>query len=260
MPRRGAPIAFGVYRVVRSIGEGGMGEVWLAERSDGEFEQRVAVKRLAYPTPGLLQRFRAGAADPRALEHPNIARLLDGGVDADGTPYLVMEYVEGVPIDRLLRRATALGVAARLRLFLHVCDAVQYAHQNLVVHRDLKPSNILVTADGAPKLLDFGIAKLLDDDRDDAADADRRAPADARLRRPEQFTRRRGDDGDRRLRARRRAVRAVGRGAAAVGVSRREGCGDAAEPIRRRRALRSIATTGDAIAARVARRSRSHRR
>ncbi|MFI4969981.1 MAG: protein kinase [Lysobacterales bacterium] len=137
-----------------------MGEVWLAERSDGEFEQRVAVKQLAYPTPGLLQRFRQERQILARLEHPNIARLIDGGVDADGAPYLVMEYVEGVPITDFAQ-AHALDLPARLRLFLRVCDAVQYAHQNLVVHRDLKPSNIFVSEDGTPKLLDFGIAKVL---------------------------------------------------------------------------------------------------
>ena len=155
-----APVAFGVYRVVRSIGQGGMGEVWLAERGDGEFEQRVAVKRLTYPTPGLLQRFRQERQILARLEHPNIARLIDGGLDANGVPYLAMEYVEGVPITAFAHDQS-LGIAARLRLFLGVCAAVQYAHQNLIVHRDLKPSNIFVLADGTPKLLDFGIAKVL---------------------------------------------------------------------------------------------------
>ena len=158
--RSAAPIAFGVYRVVRSIGQGGMGEVWLAERNDGEFDQRVAVKRLTYPTPGLLQRFRQERQILAAFEHPNIARLIDGGLDADGIPYLAMEYVEGVPITDYVS-GHDLGVAARLRLFLRVCEAVQYAHQNLIVHRDLKPLNIFVTTDGTPKLLDFGIAKVL---------------------------------------------------------------------------------------------------
>ncbi|HET6545135.1 MAG TPA: serine/threonine-protein kinase [Rhodanobacteraceae bacterium] len=154
------PGQFGAWRVLRSIGTGGMGEVWLAERSDAEFEQRGAVKQVAYPTPGLLQRFRQERQILARLEHPNIARLIDGGVDAAGAPYLVMDYVEGVPITDFAP-AHALDLRRRLRLFLRVCDAVQYAHQNLVVHRDLKPSNILVTADGEPKLLDFGIAKVL---------------------------------------------------------------------------------------------------
>lgn len=154
------PQAFGVWRVLRSLGEGGMGTVWLAERSDGEFEQRVAIKQLAYPTPGLLQRFRQERQILARLEHPNIARLIDGGVDASGAPYLVMEYIEGLPLIAYVH-SHELDLRARLNLFEHVCEGVQYAHQNLIVHRDLKPSNIFVTADGLPKLLDFGIAKVL---------------------------------------------------------------------------------------------------
>ncbi|MBS0583664.1 MAG: serine/threonine protein kinase [Proteobacteria bacterium] len=183
----GMPHRFGVYRVLRSIGSGGMGEVWLAERSDGEFEQRVAVKQLAWPTPGLLQRFRRERQILARLEHASIARLIDGGIGADGAPYLVMEYVDGVPITDFAR-ARALDVRARLHLFLRVCEAVQYAHQNLVVHRDLKPANIFVTADGTPKLLDFGIAKVLA-----TTDADAPTQTAARLltpdyAAPEQFT------------------------------------------------------------------------
>lgn len=155
-----SPQQFGPYRVLRSIGIGGMGEVWLAERSDGEFEQRVAIKQLAYPTPGLLHRFRQERQILAHLEHANIARLIDGGVDAAGAPYLVMEYVEGMPLIDYARERE-LDLRARLQLFLRVCEGVQYAHQNLVVHRDLKPSNIFVTATGEPKLLDFGIAKVL---------------------------------------------------------------------------------------------------
>jgi serine/threonine-protein kinase len=154
------PARFGTWRVVGSLGAGGMGEVWLAERDDGEFEQRVAIKQLAYPTPGLLKRFRQERQILANLGHPNIARLLDGGVDADGVPYLVMEYVDGQPITDHARER-ALGVRDTFLLFAKVCDAVRFAHQNLVVHRDLKPSNILVSADGVPKLLDFGIAKVL---------------------------------------------------------------------------------------------------
>jgi eukaryotic-like serine/threonine-protein kinase len=151
---------FGPWRALRRIGVGGMGEVWLAERSDGEFEQLAAVKQLAWPTPGLLQRFRQERQILARLQHPDIARLIDGGVDERGAPYLVMEYVDGVPITQYVNDH-ALDLRARLRLFLRVCAAVQYAHQNLVVHRDLKPSNILVAADGSLKLLDFGIAKVL---------------------------------------------------------------------------------------------------
>jgi tetratricopeptide (TPR) repeat protein len=151
---------FGAYRLLHLVGQGGMGEVHLAERADGVFEQRVALKLLPHPTPGLLQRFEQERRILARLEHPNIARLLDGGVGADHIPYFAMEYVDGEPITRYTRQQH-LDVAQTLRLFLAVCDGVQYAHRNLVVHRDLKPSNILVTADGTPKLLDFGIAKVL---------------------------------------------------------------------------------------------------
>jgi len=153
---------FGPYRLLRLIGEGGMGEVHLAERADGTFEQRVALKLLPHPTPGLMQRFRQERQILARLEHPNIARLLDGGVGEQNIPYFAMEYVDGEPIARYVL-GHGLAVAQTLRLFLQVCDGVQYAHRNLVVHRDLKPSNILVTGAGVPKLLDFGIAKLLED-------------------------------------------------------------------------------------------------
>ncbi|MGA9342241.1 MAG: serine/threonine-protein kinase [Rhodanobacteraceae bacterium] len=182
-----APAHFGPWRVLRSIGIGGMGEVWLAERSDGEFEQRVAIKQLAYPTPGLLQRFRQERQILARLEHPRIARLIDGGVDAKGAPYLVMEYVEGVPITTYAQDH-ALDLPASLRLFLRVCEAVQYAHQNLIVHRDLKPANIFVTPEGSPKLLDFGIAKVLatTDDAASTQTAARMLTPDYAA--PEQFT------------------------------------------------------------------------
>ncbi len=157
----------GPYRLLSKIGSGGMGEVWLAERCDGEFEQRVAIKWLAWPTPNLLQRFRHERQILAGLEHANIARLIDGGVDASGAPYLVMEYVEGVPILDYAR-THALDLRARLELFAQVCDGVQYAHQHLIVHRDLKPSNIFIKADGVPKLLDFGIAKVLATNEDAA--------------------------------------------------------------------------------------------
>nr|PZN80246.1 MAG: hypothetical protein DIU56_03800 [Pseudomonadota bacterium] len=153
----------GPYRLCELIGRGGMGAVFLAERADDEFRHRVAVKIVA---SGILQgraasRFRSERQILARLEHPNIARLLDGGRMEDGTPYLVMEYVQGVRIDEYCA-TRGLDVRARLKLVQQVCAAVHYAHQNLVVHRDLKPSNILVTDDGVPKLLDFGIAKLLD--------------------------------------------------------------------------------------------------
>jgi hypothetical protein len=151
---------FGPYRLLRLIGQGGMGEVHLAERGDGAFEQRVALKLLPHPTPGLMQRFRQERQILAHLEHPDIARLLDGGIGENNIPYFAMEYVEGVPVTQFAT-TQKLDISTTLRLFIRICDAVQYAHRNLVVHRDLKPSNILVTADGSPKLLDFGIAKVL---------------------------------------------------------------------------------------------------
>ncbi len=152
----------GRYQVLERIGRGGMSTVYLAERDD-EYRQRVAIKVFGYGVdrPDLLQRFRTERQILASLEHPSIARLLDGGSTEQGLPYIVMEHVEGVPIDVYCDRER-LTVDQRLELFQSLCAAVQYAHQNLVVHRDLKPSNVLVTADGAPKLLDFGIAKLLD--------------------------------------------------------------------------------------------------
>jgi len=153
----------GAYRIVRLIGHGGMSRVFLAERADGEFTQQVALKLLR---PGLdseidRHRFRDERQILASLNHPNIARLLDGGVTNEGQPYLVLEFVDGKPIDRYCTER-ALGVRARLELFLAIADAVQSAHRSLIVHRDLKPSNILVTNDGAVKLLDFGLAKLLE--------------------------------------------------------------------------------------------------
>jgi len=155
----------GPYRLVREIGQGGMGTVYLAERADGAYEQQVAVKfvRQGGPREELLRRLRHERQILAYLKHPNIARLLDGGVTEEGQPFLVMEYVEGLPIDRYCEEQ-ALSTAERLDLFQTVCTAVQYAHRNLIVHRDLKPSNIMVTEDGRVKLLDFGIAKLLDEE------------------------------------------------------------------------------------------------
>ena len=152
----------GPYRLVRELGHGGMGTVYLAERVDEQYQASVAIKfvRGSIAAPDLARRLRAERQILADLTHPNIAWLLDGGTAADGTPYLVMEYVDGEAIDRWCERR-GLGLAGRLALFVRVCGAVQYAHQALVVHRDLKPSNILVTADGTPKLVDFGIAKLL---------------------------------------------------------------------------------------------------
>lgn len=154
----------GPYRIVRSLGQGGMGEVFLAERADAQFEQLVAIKLVRR---GLLSRHVQGRLRQErqilaSLDHPNIARLYDGGTTTDGTPYIVMEYIDGQRID-LYCDEQNLTIEQRLRLFMTVCSAVHRAHQNLIVHRDLKPSNILVTSNGEPKLLDFGIAKLLDE-------------------------------------------------------------------------------------------------
>jgi serine/threonine-protein kinase len=154
----------GAYRILGTLGAGGMGEVFLAERADAEFEQKVAIKVVhggAF-SRAVQSRLKIERQILAQLDHPNIAHLLDGGTLPDGTAYLVMEYVDGVPIDTFCD-TRRLDVPARLELFATVCAAVHYAHQNLVVHRDLKPSNILVTAAGVPKLLDFGIAKLLDE-------------------------------------------------------------------------------------------------
>jgi serine/threonine-protein kinase len=158
----------GPYRLVRRIGVGGMGAVYLAERADGQFEQRVALKiiKRGMDSDEILRRFHAERQILARLTHPNIARLLDGGVSDDGVPYFTLEYVEGEPIDRYCD-AHALRVDERLRLFETALEAVTHAQRNLVVHRDLKPSNIMVTANGTVKLLDFGIAKLLGEDDTD---------------------------------------------------------------------------------------------
>ena len=154
----------GAYQLDQFLGRGGMGTVYRAQRADGHFEQRVAVKLLSFGamTPEMHRRFLAEREILARLEHPNVGRLFDGGVTEDGTPYFVMEYVEGASIDVYCDEGT-LDIAARVRLFLQVCEAVAHAHANGVVHRDLKPANILI-ADGQAKLLDFGIAKLLDGD------------------------------------------------------------------------------------------------
>jgi serine/threonine protein kinase len=150
----------GKYRLLQEIARGGMGMVYLAERADGQFRQRVALKVISGADPELQDRIVAERQILASLEHPNIGRLLDGGVTEDGRPYLVMEYVNGLPVDLYCDRMR-LTLRERLRLFLIVLKAVEHAHHNLVVHRDLKPSNILVTPSGEVKLLDFGIAKLL---------------------------------------------------------------------------------------------------
>src|SRR6516162_8326213 len=160
----------GAYRLESPIGQGGMGTVWLARRSDGRFEGRAAVKFL---NVGLLggaaeDRFKREGSILARLSHPHIAHLIDAGVSPDGQPYLILEYVEGKSIEKYCRQH-ALDVDARIRLFLDVLAAVAQAHANLIVHRDIKPSNVLVTDDGHVKLLDFGIAKLLQDETAPAA-------------------------------------------------------------------------------------------
>ena len=153
----------GVYKIVAQIGHGGMGEVYRAVRDDGQYDKQVAIKlvRVGLDTPYMVERFRHERQILASLDHPNIARLYDGGTTEDGIPYLVMELIEGTPIDQYCDEHD-LDITERLQLFTQVCAAVQYAHQRLVIHRDIKPNNILVTEDRIPKLLDFGIAKIVD--------------------------------------------------------------------------------------------------
>ena len=155
----------GAYRIVRQLGAGGMGKVYLAERADGEFHKKVAVKLIknGAATEFNLRRFRHERQILASLEHPNIARLLDGGTTPSGAPYFVMEYIEGRPLIDFCR-ARDLNLIERLRIFRQICAAVAYAHRRGVIHRDIKPGNILVIDAGEPKLLDFGIAKILDAD------------------------------------------------------------------------------------------------
>ncbi|HEX8802464.1 MAG TPA: serine/threonine-protein kinase, partial [Terriglobales bacterium] len=152
----------GAYQIVRRIAIGGMATVYLAIRADAEYRKQVAIKLLTsgFDSPEIMRRFRNERQTLAALDHPNIVKLLDGGTTPEGVPYLVMDYVEGVSIDEYCDHHK-LCISERLRLFRMVCAAVEYAHQKGAIHRDLKPSNILVTADGACKLLDFGIAKVL---------------------------------------------------------------------------------------------------
>jgi eukaryotic-like serine/threonine-protein kinase len=163
-PRDATPRRIGPYELVEQIGAGGMGSVWRARRVEG-FEQIVAIKLIkrGMDTDEVLRRFETERTVLATLQHDGIARLFDGGATESGVPYLVMEYVDGVPIDRFCATRGA-SVRAKIELVLAVCDAVQFAHEHLVVHRDLKPSNILVTAAGVPKLLDFGIAKVLSEE------------------------------------------------------------------------------------------------
>ncbi len=154
----------GAYRLIRTLGEGGMGTVYLGERDDDQYHRVVAIKVLRAGltrSPALQLLFRSERQILADLDHPNIARMLDGGITPQGSPYLVMEYIEGTPPDEFCRER-GLGLDSRLRLFRTLCTAVDYAHRHLIIHRDIKPLNVLVTAEGSPKLLDFGIAKLID--------------------------------------------------------------------------------------------------
>ncbi|MFI5371967.1 MAG: protein kinase [Candidatus Eisenbacteria bacterium] len=159
----GPGTVLGAWRLVRPVGEGGMGTVWLAERATGQFTQRGALKliRLGLAYEEAIRRFRRERQILASLDHPNIARLLDGGSTPEGLPYLVMEYVEGEPLYAYCS-TRGLSVVERLRLFVTLCSAVHDAHRKLVIHRDLKPGNVMVTGDGSPKLLDFGVAKIFD--------------------------------------------------------------------------------------------------
>jgi eukaryotic-like serine/threonine-protein kinase len=158
----------GAYAIVRELGRGGMGAVYLAERADGQFEKCVAIKVLkrGTDTDEVLRRFRIERQILANLEHPNITRLLDAGTTSDGLPYLVMEFIEGTPITHFVQREN-VDLPGRLTLFLKICSAVDLAHQNQIIHRDIKPTNVLVKRDREPKLLDFGIAKLLSVDSDE---------------------------------------------------------------------------------------------
>jgi serine/threonine protein kinase/tetratricopeptide (TPR) repeat protein len=165
-PDEGDPMIgrrLGAYQIEREVGRGGMGAVYEAIRADREFKMRVAIKlvKRGMDTDFILRRFRTERQILAALDHPHIARLLDGGTTDDGLPYFVMEFIEGQPLYHY-SDAHQLNISERLKLFMSICDALHYAHQKQVVHRDIKPSNVLVTSEGVPKLLDFGIAKLLD--------------------------------------------------------------------------------------------------
>lgn len=158
----------GKYKLTNLLGEGGMGAVFLAERTDGEFDQQVAIKLLkqGFVSKVALSRFLSERRILARLHHRYIAQLIDGGTTDEGIPYLIMEYVEGLPLLDYCQQKN-LDLRARLEIFQNICSAVQYAHQHLVIHRDLKPSNILVTEDHSPKLLDFGISKLVSQDGDE---------------------------------------------------------------------------------------------
>ena len=176
-PAASGPTHVGPYRLVRELGRGGMGTVFLAERDDDQYKASVAIKlvRPGMDTDFILARFRRERQTLARLQHPNIAHLLDGGTTADGLPYIVMEYVDGQAITEHVQQQE-FDITARVVLFLSVCSAVDYAHRNFVIHRDLKPGNVLVDSQGVPKLLDFGICKLLRADTLSAASGDDTLP------------------------------------------------------------------------------------
>ena len=196
-PPIGIGSQLGVFRLIGKIGEGGMGAVFHAERTDGAFTQEVAVKvmRSTIVDVDLLHRFKVERQILASLRHPNIVTLLDGGATKDGQAYLVMELVDGAEIVRHCRDK-ALSLRERLHVFRTLCTAVQYAHQRGVVHRDLKPANILIGSNGVLKVLDFGVAKLLEDPSPDRSDARITARAThPELREPGATPRASGDDG-----------------------------------------------------------------
>ena len=209
------PERVGPWRLVREIGRGGMGTVYLAERADGQFEQRVAVKIVTrgMDSAAVIRRFHAERRMLARLEHPNIARLFDGGVTLDGRPYFVMGTWTAA-LRRLLPRASASG-RAEDQLFVALCEAVEHAHRQLVLHRDIKAANVLVDERGVPRLVDFGIARLLDaEGAPGASPTGSVACLDAGVREPGADARRAADHGERYLRAGTAPVRGAGRSAA----------------------------------------------
>ena len=211
----------GPYRIVGEAGRGGMSQVFKAVRDDQQYEKQVAIKLLkpGLDTDSLLRRFKAERQILAQLSHPNIAHLLDGGATEDGAPYLVMEYIEGKPIDAYCDDRE-LGVNERIDLFRSLCSAVHYVHQHLMVHGDLKPGNVLVTQQGVVKLLDFGIAKLLEPDAGSGREEPRATTFLAltpEYASPEQVRGEADHDSERRLLARRIAVSPARRRAAAQG-------------------------------------------
>jgi len=157
-----AGMKLGPYVIQSMLGAGGMGEVYRAVRADGQYHKQVVIKmvRAGYESMLVVQRFKNERQILASLDHPNIARLLDGGATENGLPYFVMELIEGLPVDEYCNRHE-LAITEQLKLFCAICHAVDYAHQHTIIHRDIKPNNILVTSEGIPKLLDFGIAKIL---------------------------------------------------------------------------------------------------